>query len=282
MLNLIFAIICSSMLSILMRISESKAKNNIALLVVNYISCTLVALYDTGLSNVFNTQTGFGNALLLGVISGFVYLASFVLLQYNVQKNGVVLSATFMKLGLLVSTGFSIIVYRERPDILQIIGFAVAIAAIIIINSAKDSDGKKQTAAFKLGLIVMLVCSGMGDALSKVFEETGVPFFSNHYLLFTFGSACVLCVLLMLYKKQKIGVAEMVFGAMLGVPNYLSSKFLLRSLDSVPAVVAFPTFSVGCILVVTVVGLFVFREKLTRKQSAALAMIMAALAMLNM
>lgn len=282
MLNLILAILCSSMLSILMRISENRAKNNIALLVVNYISCTLVALYDTGLANLSPSQQGFGNALLLGAVSGFVYLAGFTLLQYNVQKNGVVLSATFMKLGLLVSVAASVLFFGERPGVVQIAGFAIAVAAIILINSGDGKSGEKSPAAFRLGLIVMLFCSGLGDAFSKVFEETGNPQLSDHYLLFTFGTACVLCFALMLYKKQKIGGAELLFGAMLGIPNYLSSKFLLRSLVSVPAVVAFPTFSVGCILVVTVVGLFVFKEKLSKKQLASLGMIMVALAMLNL
>jgi multidrug transporter EmrE-like cation transporter len=44
----------------------------------------------------------------------------------------------------------------------------------------------------------------------------------------------------------------------------------------------FPTFSVGCIVVVTLAGLLLFKEKLTKRQGTALAMIMAALAMLNM
>ena len=273
MIYLIIGILFSSMLSILMRISESRTKYNLGLLAMNYISCTIVSAADTGFGNLFPAESGLGTAVLIGVLSGFVYLAGFALLQFNISKNGVVLPATFMKLGLLVSVATSIIVFGERPQIVQIIGFVIALAAIVLINSEKGGF---------IWLIIMLICSGLGDTFAKVFEEVGNPSMNDHYLMFTFATACVLCLAMMVSKKQKIGKAEMLFGAMIGIPNYLSSKFLLKSLEFVDAVIAFPTYSVGCILVVTLVGLFVFKEKLSKKQLVSLGMIMVALAMLNL
>lgn len=270
------------MLSILMRISESRTRYNIGLLAMNYISCTLISAADTGFGNIVGFAEGYGTALIIGALSGFVYLASFVLLQFNIKKNGVVLPATFMKLGLLVSVAASIVIFGERPQVIQITGFVIAIAAIILINSEKGGEDSKGEKGFKIWLVIMLICSGLGDTFAKVFEELGKAEMNDLYLMFTFATACVLCLAMMVHQKQKIGKAEALFGLMIGVPNYLSSKFLLKSLETVDAVIAFPTYSVGCILVVTVVGLFVFREKLSKKQLAALGMIMAALAMLNM
>ena len=64
-------------------------------------------------------------------------------------------------------------------------------------------------------------------------------------------------------------------------PNFLSSKFLLSALATVPAVVAYPTFSVATLLVITLTGVLAFREKLKAHQWAALAAILVALVMLN-
>ena len=282
MIYLIIGILFSSMLSILMRISESHTKYNLGLLAMNYISCTIISAADTGFGNLISTEEGFGTALIVGILSGFVYLAGFALLQFNIQKNGVVLPATFMKLGLLVSVATSIVLFGERPEVVQIVGFFIGIFALVLINSEKGDGTDKGEKGYKIWLLVMLVCSGLGDTLAKVFEELGTPAFSDHYLMFTFATACVLCLAMMLHKKQRIGKAEALFGAMIGIPNYLSSKFLLKSLDTVDAVIAFPTYSVGCILVVTVVGLFIFKEKLSKKQLVSLGMIMVALAMLNL
>ena len=50
MLNLLLAIASSALVSISMRISEPKIKNNLAMLAVNYLVCCLLAGLFTGLS----------------------------------------------------------------------------------------------------------------------------------------------------------------------------------------------------------------------------------------
>ena len=280
MFYLLIAILFSSMLSILMRLSESKIKGNVAMLAVNYVTCTIVAFIDAGAGNVFTNQSGIGIALVLGLIGGCTYLSSFLLLQYNISKNGVVLPATFMKLGLLVPTVVSVVIFHERPEILQIVGFALAIIAIVLINSDKKSGGSSD---LKVGLLVaLLIFAGLGDAMSKIHEEIGNVALADTFLLFTFGTACVLCIIVMFYKKQTPEKWELIFGVLMGVPNYLSSKFLLSALNYLAAVIVFPTFSVGCIVVITLAGLLLFKEKLTKRQAVALCMITVALALLNM
>ena len=76
--------------------------------------------------------------MLLGGAQGALYLVAFVLLQLNIKKNGVVLSAIFQRLGLLVPMVTSVFLFREIPEGLQIVGFCVAIVAIILINLEKE------------------------------------------------------------------------------------------------------------------------------------------------
>ena len=54
-----------------------------------------------------------------------------------VKKNGVVLSTTFIKLGLLVPMVVSVVLFKEMPTILQITGFVITILAIILMNYEK-------------------------------------------------------------------------------------------------------------------------------------------------
>ena len=48
MLNLLLAIVSSALVSVTMRLSETKIKNNTAMLAVNYIMCTFLAWAYTG------------------------------------------------------------------------------------------------------------------------------------------------------------------------------------------------------------------------------------------
>ena len=57
---------------------------------------------------------------------------------------------------------------------------------------------------------------------------------------------------------------------------------MLAALIDIPAVVAFPTFSVATMLLVTLAGTVFFREKLSKNQWIALVIILVALALLNM
>ena len=76
-------------------------------------------------------------------------------------------------------------------------------------------------------------------------------------------------------------MADVLCGLALGVPNYMSARFLLWALKAVPVVVVYPTFAVGTIIVVTCVGVLAFREKVEKRKLIALGMILGALVLLN-
>ena len=60
-------------------------------------------------------------------------------------------------------------------------------------------------------------------------------------------------------------------GVCLGVPNYLSSLFLLRSLSEVPAMAAYPVYSLGAVAVVALFSFLLFGERPDRREMRALA-----------
>ena len=102
MLSLILAVLCSTAISLAMRLSTDRVQSNIGLLAMNYLVCFVIAVGFTGIDALFVSTEGYGTAALLGGAQGLLYLLAFVLLQLNIRKNGVVLSAIFQRLGLLV------------------------------------------------------------------------------------------------------------------------------------------------------------------------------------
>ena len=276
MIYLILAIASSAMISIFMRISEKYSQNSMSMLAMNYLTCALLAWTGVGSFDIFGGAEGAMRTVGLGAVCGVLFLAAFVLLKWNITKNGVVLPSTFMKLGVLVPTVLAIIVFGETPKATQILGIIAAISAIFMIQ------GKgRQTAGSVGGLIVLMLAGGLADAMAKIYEQFGDEALSEQYLLITFATALAICGVMCLAKKQRLTLADVLFGAAVGIPNYLSSKFLLLSLSSVPAVAAYPTFSVGTIVLVTAAGVMLFKEKLERRKLIALGVILAALALLN-
>ena len=277
MLYLLLAIVCSSLLSIVMRASEKHVKGDYGMLAVNYAICTMLAFISGGVGNLFPGMEGIRFTLGIGICTGILYLAGLLLVQLNIRKNGVVMASLFQKLGLIVQVLLSIIFFRERPEVVQVLGLVICLVAIVIINFEKE-----QTAIhFKIGLLLILFVSGLAEGMSKIHEELGNPMLSEHFLLYTFGTALILCVLLIMAKKERMGWKDVCFGILLGMPNYFSAKFLLKALNDLAAVVVFPTFSVATMVVISMAGLFIFKEKLSKKQWIGIGMILVALALLN-
>jgi len=279
MFYLVLAFLSSAMVSIFMRLSEGKIDNNVSLLSVNYIMCTVLAgSFALKSGPLFPAVEGIGIALGLGVVSGILFLAGFALLQWSIAKNGVVLSSTFMKLGVLVPTLLSVVVFRETPGLWQIIGFAGACVAIGIIHF--DNGGGK--AKHRGVLLLVLLAGGSADAMAKVYEELGTGALESHFLFYNFLVALICSLVLVVYKKQRFGLKELLWGLLIGVPNYFCSRFLLLSLSSVPAVVAYPTYSVAGIVLVAAAGMLFFKEKLSRRKMVAIGIIMVCLVLLNL
>lgn len=276
MIYLILAIVCSALISVLMRVSEKYSRSGMAMLAMNYLMCCVLGILHAGGTQLFPRAEGMGLTVLLAAVSGVLYLAGFVLMHWNIPRNGVVLTATFMKLGVIVPTAVSILVFRENPRISQLAGIALAICAIFLIQG-KNEKG----AGSILGLLGVLLAGGGGDVMAKVFDETAPANLKNQFLLYIFIVAFVLCVLLCVVKKQKPGIMDMLFGLAIGIPNYYSARFLLLSIGEIPAMVAYPSFSVGTIVVVALVGVACFKEKLNKRKLIALGVILAALVLLN-
>lgn len=277
MIYLILAITCSAMLSIIMRLSQRYVGNDLSMLGFNYITCVVLSFIASGMGNIFPNAEGIRTTLGLGALNGFLYLAAFVLLQVNIKSNGVVVSTTFMKLGLLVPMVFSFIVFGERMNFMQSIGTVLALAAIVLINSQKEETNL----SFKWGLILLLLANGSANGMSKIYDEVGNEDLSAQFLFYTFAMACLLCWALAIYKKEKLTRYHVIYGVVIGVPNFFSAKFLLNSVQTLPAVIAYPTFSVGAIIIASLVSICCFKEKLDKRQWIAIAGILVALVLLN-
>ena len=280
MLYLFLAVASSAMVSILMRISEKYVRGNMVMFCANYAVCAAISLAYMGGIRPPASESGTGTAVTLGAVTGFLYLAGFILLQKNIGCNGVILSGAAMKLGgVLIPIIAAVLLFQERMKWLQLAGTILAAAAIVLINRSKGEDG---ASGKKHWLAVLLLVSGVSDTMANVFDKTGPAGLKNLYLFCTFFAALLIAFALALQKQQRITAADLLCGLLIGIPNYYSARFLLLSLGSLPAVVVYPVFNVGTIIVITAVGAAFFRERLSGHKKFALLLILASLVILNL
>jgi multidrug transporter EmrE-like cation transporter len=88
-------------------------------------------------------------------------------------------------------------------------------------------------------------------------------------LALLFAAAAVLCwsVILVRLKRRTSPApqrSDLVLGALLGIPNFFSSWFLIRGLQDVPASTAFPLVSASGVVLATVAAVLIWRESPNR------------------
>lgn len=279
MFYLILAIAGSTLMSVLMRFSEKHVQNNMGMFIANYAVCLILARVFMGSTTLLTTEAGIGSALLQGTFSGFLFLASLFLMEKNMRHNGIVLTSAFSKLGVLVPTLMAIVLFRERPEVIQLVGMAIALCAIGLMYFEKGAFSQGNRKDLLLGTLLV---SGITDSMANIYDKTGSALFKDHYLFFTFFAAMIFSILVNMKKHGKITLKEIGFGVLVGIPNYLSARFLLLALGSVPAVITYPVYSVATIVAISLSGLLIFKESISKRKAFALLLVIVALVLLNL
>lgn len=281
MVYLILAILSSASLALGLRISEVFSENRYGILLGNYAACTVVAFLLLPEKQLF--PPGMMIPLLAGVVNGILYLTTLVLMQRCIQENGAALTAAFARLGLVLPVTASMLFFQELPSLLQTVGLLLVVAAIWVLNSGDRRRRGRRSGGL---LLAMLVTGGMADGMSKVFEQIGERRFDGLFLFYTFLVALILTFFLVLHenrsRRNRMGKVEVISGILLGIPNYFSTFLLLAAVTRLPAYIVYPSFSVGTILVVSLVSVVVLRDPMTRRQAAGCGLILVALALLNL
>lgn len=301
MIYLLFAILFSTSLNVIFKFSEKMNSNRLAICFFNFMGATVFSLvfvyrqaaatpgwlteFVSGLGqalvqgNPFIQTTPSFLALLIGFINGFLYFGAFYVLQLSTARNGSAMTATFNKLGVMVPAVLSVVFFREMPRALQVAGVVMALLAILVMNLKKDKDS---IVTLKFALFATFFLGGFADFTSKIYQVHGLEKFQTLFIFFTFLFSLIGTGLFMVFKDRRIKRTDLIFGFLAGIPSQLISLFLLRSLTTIPAFVVFPLYSVGVILVVNVINLLFFKEKLSRRQFAAIALIIVAVVLLNL
>lgn len=301
MVFLLIAILCTTSLNVIFKVSESKNSNRYAVTSFNCLSAMIVSfifiigqkVFDTSwFSSLFGEFVGSVSsgvklssaaspafAILLAIIGGIVTYICLYILQLSTARNGSAMTITFNKVGVMIPAILSVIFFREVPRPMQIIGVVIAILSIIMIYFKKEETS---IITLKLALFGTLFFGGFLDFISKIYEFYGTEQFQGLFVFYLYFFSTILAFTAMMKKDRKIKPSDVAFGLITGIPMQFISQFLLKALTTVPAFIVFPLYSVGAILLVNLINLLFFKEKLSKRQFAAIGMMIVATVFLNL
>ncbi len=298
MLYLMLAILCSSSIALVFKITESKDLHRQAVTTFNYLAATLIAsfflisgqttivLTGASLPTIFKTIAQGGHltgadsqmyALLLGMVTGIFFYGSFMLYQHNVRHFGASLTGMFSKLGILVPMLVSVILWKEFPTGLQWTAIFLSLVAIVLVNAAP----RQSNFEIKATLLFLFIVGGMAEFFNKIFQQYAAMPDKPLFLVAVFGTALLISGSRLLTQKSAFDPRALQYGVIVGTFNLFSSHFLIQSLETVKTSVAFALFSsLSMSLILVASGLF-FKERLASRERIAVGLTIVALFLLN-
>ena len=206
-------------------------------------------------------------------VLGFLLPSLFVILAFSIRYTGIVKTDIAQRLSLFIPVIASFLLFYEEKSPLKIIGIAIAFMAIIFsIPWKKETNAKK---SFWIYPVLVFIGMGIIDTLFKqIAKTTTIPFTSSLLVVFIIAFVLSFSYLLYLYlfKNMKFTLINMVCGWILGIANFGNILFYMKAhqdLAKQPSLV-FSTMNIGVILLGSAVGVFIFREKLSRLNYAGI------------
>lgn len=302
MFYLFLAILCSASIALIFKYTENANTNRYVITSANYfiafVTSFIMIVYRGVLNGVTRESSFidevtllFGNnqyilspyasiiwGIIIGGISGIFFFLSFTYYQKSVKDNGVGVSGTVAKLGILIPMVFSIIIWREFPTSIQWIGILLSLVSIVVINLSKKSI---KTFDFKPTLLLLFIFGGMAEFSNKIYQKYALNDYKDVFLFAIFFVAFLISVTYTVNTKGKATLKDILTGFAVGIPNLFSSYFLIMSLDTLKTSVAFPIYSAGSIVLINIGGFLIYKEKIAPKNQLAIVMTIVALVLIN-
>ncbi len=268
---LLLSILSSALIANLLFIFQKIGKIKIQQIFLgNYILASLFSFWmnDTPIHNIRFFD------LILGIITGFLFLYNFVLYKKNISLNGLSLSVGTMRISLIIPIFVGLILFKEKIFIMNYFGIVLIFIAFIFITNI---------ASFRnmFWLLILFFITGATESMLKVYDVFGLPE-KGFFIFLIFASALLFNSFWILSLRQKIHWRSIGLGLILGIPNQLTTKFLIKGLETVPAAIAFPFTSSSVVVITILTELLFWKKRFSFKQKIALILMIAGIALLNL
>lgn len=263
--------VCSSLIiAHFLKLSERSESRVLNVLSINYLAAACIGFsiseYETPLFSGDSLPV-----IIIALLLGIIFIVNLFVYSSSIDKIGMGISITAMRISLVIPIFVSLFIYNEHLSYLGYAGMGlVLISLYLLIPRAKE----KESLGFNTALYPLLIFlfSGFIDVMLKVFEREYNHIISEYtFLGFIFLSAFISGILMLLRKKElSFKPKEIFYGIIIGIANLYSSFFLLLALKEMSGSMVFSLTNISIVLIGTIIGVLVWKDRLTVKQKMGL------------
>ena len=270
MTEIIITISTFTSMVMLFKYFEKIKVNNLQAISANYFTAGILSIIF--LPNTFDfdkidhsTSTLF---FALAIVVGLLFVFTFNLYAHGAQKIGVTPSTIANKMSMIIPIIIGIVLLNEEVTINKVLGISFAFGAIFLssLGDREYSLNKK----YLINIVLLFIGQGLADGILN-WAQKFILNSSNMNLFFavTFlaaGFAGLIFVFVKLSSQNiKIEPKSIFWGIVLGIPNYLTLLYFVKSLKSelFSSSEIFPIINIGVIIFCTILSIILFRERVS-------------------
>ncbi|MBP6758529.1 MAG: DMT family transporter [Flavobacterium sp.] len=268
MLFLILSIICSVSVGAIFKLARRYSINNSQIVAANYIFALALCyfFFSPDLAAV-GVDVPWG----IYVSLGFLLPSIFLFLAASIKYVGIVKTDAAQRLSLFIPILAAWLLFGEKFNMLKIAAFGIAFPALLLILN-KPSENTQNKWIYPA---IVLIGFGLIDILFKqIALFTELPYTISLFIVFVLALTIMAAVVVFEigFKKAKLNYKNLLFGGLVGIFNFGNILFYLKAHQSFaenPSTV-FAGMNMGVIIIGSLTGIFIFKEKLSKMNYAGL------------
>ncbi|GAP44581.1 EamA-like transporter family [Lentimicrobium saccharophilum] len=267
MIYLFFAVAASTLILVCFKLFERYKIDSFSAITINYIVGALFGFGYTG-RNFTLTLSPVADWMIMSLITGALLILGFVMFSISARKAGIALTAISSRMSVIIPVIIGLAVIGDKAGPIKITGILLALIAFYLTL-------KKDKALVLMANVIFIPVSvfllmGLNDSAVKITQHFFLPAgneaayvtyaASAFAVAFVFGA--IISVYRLLKQNVKIKPIDLLAGVTLGLLNWYSLFYLLKGLELVQVSVFIPLLNVSVVILSSLTGYFIFREKL--------------------
>lgn len=233
------------------------------------LSITFAGTICAAVGAVLSGQPLFSSVgLTFGFITAAAYDFGFCMIIFYCLKIGPSgATATINNFGFMFPVIIGIIAFSDgkSPSLFAVLGIVSVVVSLILMAFNKTAGDTKAASAkwFKwmlLGALLSGISLGSQFIATQLTPENPYTFaFSCNLLAFL-----ILVAVTLIMKDSRPQKAEMIAGSITGSINVISTAMLFYLLQNIPGFVVYPVIMSAPVIIMLVVGHYIYKEKMNR------------------
>lgn len=270
MIELLITIVTFSSMVLLFKYFEIIKINNLQAITANYFTAGILSFlnlsFNIRLSEciVFISPLFFGFSLIIGLL----FVITFNFYAKASQNIGITPSTIANKMSMIIPIIVGFLFLNEEFTINKFIGISLALIAIYL--SSLGNGIIKINKNHLILLALLFVGQGTADAVLNwsqkfLINHQNMNLFFGSIFLFAGFFGLFFILFKMKNNKMKIKFQNISWGIALGIPNYITLLYFIKSLKSELLLSSeiFPIINIGVIVMCTTFSIILFKERVT-------------------